>query len=143
MQISTGLPPLAQRRACIDSRMLSTTVASPCQTLRELYTSPSISDTAHAQFAEGLHFTVNGILDCITYHLRERGHGYIISYNTAKSRRAHLVAKRLFLSNDSGSTVSASSLLNFVVLHGVVCSISFSEAIKPAPVVLELFIMVA
>ena len=29
----------SQRRACIDSRMLSTTVASPCQTLRELYTS--------------------------------------------------------------------------------------------------------
>ena len=26
----------SQRRACIDSRMLSTTVASPCQTLREL-----------------------------------------------------------------------------------------------------------
>ena len=29
----------SQRRVCIDSRMLSTTVASPCQTLRELYTS--------------------------------------------------------------------------------------------------------
>ena len=29
----------SQRRACIDSRLLSTTVASPCQTLRELYTS--------------------------------------------------------------------------------------------------------
>ena len=48
MQISTGLPrlrPLAlcifkaqevTTKACIDSHMQSTTVASPCQTLREL-----------------------------------------------------------------------------------------------------------
>ena len=53
-----------QRRACIDSRMLSTTVASPCQTLRELLAgdcgyAPArpINGTAHAQFAEGLHFS--------------------------------------------------------------------------------------
>ena len=39
--------------------MLSTTVASPCQTLRELAETMSkrISGTAHAQFAEGLHFS--------------------------------------------------------------------------------------
>ena len=54
-----------QRRA---SHMLSTTVAGLCQTLREIYTSvettskhilfgPSISGTAHAQCAEGLHFS--------------------------------------------------------------------------------------
>ena len=28
-----------QQRACIDSRMQSTSVGNPCQTLRELYTS--------------------------------------------------------------------------------------------------------
>ena len=33
---SRGKEDPEQRRACIDSRMLSTTVASPCQTLREL-----------------------------------------------------------------------------------------------------------
>ena len=54
--------------ACIDSRMLSTCVASPCRTLRELlawrprvnaysWPNPSISSTAHAQCAEGLHFS--------------------------------------------------------------------------------------
>ena len=56
----------SQRRACIDSRMLSTTVASPCQTLRELPAGEThtdnpahqlISGMAHAQFAEGLHFS--------------------------------------------------------------------------------------
>ena len=53
----------SQRRGCINSRMLSTCVASPCQTLRELVVwrprylrpSPSISGVTHAQFAEGLH----------------------------------------------------------------------------------------
>ena len=51
----------SQRMACIDSLMLSTSVASPCQTLRELlawrqrvyaypWTSPSISGVTHAQF---------------------------------------------------------------------------------------------
>ena len=60
----------SQRMACIDSRMLSTTVAGPCLTLRGLLVedheqkhtnsrpSPSISSIAHAQFAEGLHFSV-------------------------------------------------------------------------------------
>ena len=57
----------SQPRACIDSRMLSTAVASPCQTLRELLRettskriirpSPSISGIALTQFAEGLHFS--------------------------------------------------------------------------------------
>ena len=46
--------------------MLSTTVASPCQTLRELQAREThtdnpayqlISGMAHAQFAEGLHFS--------------------------------------------------------------------------------------
>ena len=57
-----------QRRACIASRMLSSSVVSPRQTLRELARvtkpSPSISGTAHAftdtcasQCAEGLHFS--------------------------------------------------------------------------------------
>ena len=68
MQISTGLPrprPLtlcilkAKESQRIDPRMLSTTVASPCQTLRELLYSwrPSVSGTMHAQFAEHLHFS--------------------------------------------------------------------------------------
>ena len=56
----------SQWRACIDSRMLSTTVASPCQTLRELLAwrtsllkkpSPSISGTVRAHLAKDLHFT--------------------------------------------------------------------------------------
>ena len=38
----------SQRKACIDSRMLSTYVASPCQTLRDQ------PIKAHAQFVEGL-----------------------------------------------------------------------------------------
>ena len=55
-----------QRRACIASHMLSSSVVSPRQTLRELAPnpSPSISGTAHAftyvcasQCAEGLHFS--------------------------------------------------------------------------------------
>ena len=63
-----------QRRACIASRMLSSSVVSPRQTLRKLAKrprvtaktkpSPSISDTTHAftyacasQCAEGLHFS--------------------------------------------------------------------------------------
>ena len=33
------------------------TVASPCQILRELLAGDRISDTAHAQFAKGLHFS--------------------------------------------------------------------------------------
>ena len=36
--------------ACIDSRILSTTVASPCQTC-------DVRSIAYAQFAEGLHFS--------------------------------------------------------------------------------------
>ena len=55
----------SQRMACIDSRMLSTSVDSLCQTLHELLQeatskhmpSPSISGIAHTQFAEGLHFS--------------------------------------------------------------------------------------
>ena len=55
--------------ACIDSRMLSTTVASQCQTPRELLavqiTSKRIqiaqpinfSSIAHEQFTKGLHFS--------------------------------------------------------------------------------------
>ena len=62
-----------QRRACIASRMLSSSVVSPCQTARagkrprvtaKTKPSPSISGTAHAftyactsQCAEGLHFS--------------------------------------------------------------------------------------
>ena len=58
----------SRSHTCINSRMLSTTVASPCLTLRELiawrpqvntYSWPnSLSrGTAHAQCAEGLHFS--------------------------------------------------------------------------------------
>ena len=45
----------SKRRACIDSRMLSTSVAgSPCQTLRELLAwRPHTHSPAHALFAEG------------------------------------------------------------------------------------------
>ena len=57
---------MSQRRACIDFRMLSSTVASPCQTLSELLAGETDTDNpahqllsgmAHAQFAEGLHFS--------------------------------------------------------------------------------------
>ena len=41
----------------IDSRMLSTTVASPCQTR-------DVSSIAYAQFAEGLHFSA---FHCYSY----------------------------------------------------------------------------
>ena len=55
----------SQRRACIDSRTLFTTVASPCQTLCELLVGETHTDSpahqfsgmVHAQFAEGLHFS--------------------------------------------------------------------------------------
>ena len=53
---------MSQQTTCIDSGMLCTAVASPCQTLRELLAAettnaykepnPSISGTAHAQLAE-------------------------------------------------------------------------------------------
>ena len=58
---------MSQRKACSDSRMLSSSVASPCQTLRQLayrprvnaysWPNPSISGTAHAQCAERLNFS--------------------------------------------------------------------------------------
>ena len=71
-----------ERRACIASRMLSSSVVSPHQTLRELARvtaktkpSPSISGTAHAftyactsQCAEGLHFSAfHVIVDTVLY----------------------------------------------------------------------------
>ena len=41
----------SQRRACIDSRTLSTTVASPCQTLRELLAGETHTDSPAHQLA--------------------------------------------------------------------------------------------
>ena len=58
----------SQLMACIDSRMLSTSVASPCQTICVLLAwrprvnayniaQTSINSTAHTQCADGLHFS--------------------------------------------------------------------------------------
>ena len=46
----------SQRMACIDSRMLSTCVAILCSNLAWRPRVETISDTAHASCAEGLHF---------------------------------------------------------------------------------------
>ena len=72
-----------QQRARINSRMLYTTVASPCQALRELSGRPrgnaetqprahQFCGIVHAQFAEGLHFSAFHCLVAFRFPVADR-----------------------------------------------------------------------
>ena len=102
-------PKKSQVRTCINSRMLSTSVASPCQTLRKLiawklpvntYSLPnqSMSGTTHAQCAEGLHFSAFLFFNPSFVHLH--ADGKIKSIFCMSSGLAHQEGAKLILKSN-------------------------------------------